>query len=189
MFKQLFLLLFGLITKPVPVWKMLSEKQEKNNEDFCRSYLFPIIGIIALLSFVGGIISSETFDVQKALKMTISQVMIYGGSFYLISFILSNYLFPRFNLENNKFLAEKFTGYSSSLIYVLVMILSLFPGLFFLNILLLYTVYIIWTGAIEFLKVKEDLLIRFMIFASILILLTPPLIGFLITLLMPGMKI
>ncbi|MDR0682909.1 MAG: hypothetical protein LBG15_13835 [Dysgonamonadaceae bacterium] len=188
MFKQLFILLFQLITKPVPVWERLSEQQKKNNDDFYKSYLFPIIGTIALLSFVGIIISTETFNVQLALKRVILQVMIYGGSFYSVSFVLSSYIFPRFDLPVNKLLAERFTGYSSSLTYIVVMILSLFPSFFFLNLFLLYTVYIIWAGAIEFLKIREAFLMKFTMFTSILILLTPFLIDFLIKLLMPGMK-
>jgi hypothetical protein len=182
MFKQLFILLFQLITKPVPTWKRLSEEEEKNNDDFYKSYLFPIIGTIALLSFAGAIISIETFNVQLALKRVILQVLIYGGSFYLVSFVLSSYLFPRFDLANNKLLAERFAGYSSSLIYVAVMILSLFPSFFFLNLFLLYTVYIIWVGAIEFLKIREAFLMKFTMCTSILILLTPFLINFLIRL-------
>jgi hypothetical protein len=177
-----------MVTKPVPVWKRLSEQQEKNNDDFYKSYLFPIIGIIALASFAGVIISTETFNVQSALKKVILQVMIYGGSFYLVSFVLSNYIFPRFNLATDKLLAERFTGYSSSLIYTVVMILSLFPSFFFLNLFLLYTVYIIWVGAVEFLKIREAFIMKFVLFTSILILLTPFLIDFLIKLLMPGMK-
>jgi hypothetical protein len=189
MFKQLFILLFHLITKPVPTWEKLSEKQEKNNDDFYRSYLFPIIGIIALLSFAGGIISAETFNVQKALKTVISQVMVFGGSFYLSSFLLSKYIFPRFDLEKDKLFAERFTGYSSALVYVVAMFLSLFPGFFFLYVFLLYTIYIVWTGSSEFLKIEESLSLKFTIYTSLLILLMPFLTGSLITLLMPGMKI
>jgi hypothetical protein len=189
MFKQLFILLFRLISNPVYAWKRLSKEQEKDNDIFYKSYLFPIIGIIALLSFAGILISTKAFNVSLALKTALLQVMIYGGSFYLVSFILSNYVFPRFDLPGDKLFSERFTGYSSSLNYAVGMVLSLFPHFIFLNIFLLYTVYIIWTGAIAFLKIKDDYSIKFTIFASILILLTPFLVGFLIQLLMPGMKI
>jgi hypothetical protein len=121
--------------------------------------------------------------------MVLKQVMIYGGGFYLVSFILSEYLFPRFELEKNKWLSERFTGYASSLIYAIVMVQSLFADLFFLPILSFYTVYIIWTGAVQFFNIKENQLIKFTTFASILIMLIPFLINFLIDLLMPGMRI
>lgn len=188
MYKNLFLLLYKLITQPVVAWKELSLRQDKNNEDFYKGYLFPVVGIIALLSFIGVLISVKSFDVQLALKIVIKEVMIYGGGFYFASFILSEFIFPRFDLEKNKLLAERFTGYSSSLLYVIAMIKSLFPSFFFLDIIGLYTIYILWTGIAHFLNVKEILSVKFTIFVGILILLTPFLLDFLINLLMPGMR-
>ena len=190
MIKQLGILLFKLITEPTPTWRQLSEKQDPGNEYFYKGYLFPIVGMIALLSFVGVLIT-YSFDIhwlQTVLKVVIKQVIIYGGSFYIIAFILAEHLFPRFGLSKNKELAERFTGYSSSLVYVVAMIKALFPSLFFLEILVFYTTYILWTGTTHFLKIKEDLLIKFTIFATAIILFIPFLVDRLIGLLMPGMK-
>jgi hypothetical protein len=189
MFKQLFVLLYKLIAESSPTWKKLSEEPEENNENFYKSYLFPVIGIIALLSFVGVMLSVKSFSVQLALKIVIKQLIIYFGSFYLISFVLSEYLFPRFDLEKDKLLSEKFTGYSSSLIYAVVMVKAVFPSFFFLEIIVFYTIYIIWTGAVQFLEIDENRLIKFTIFASVIIMAVPILIKFLIESLMPGMKI
>ena len=191
MYRQLFILLYQLITNPVATWKILSEKQHKNsnNEDFYKNYLFPIIGIIALLSFIGIVIHGKGFDVQLALKTVLKNVMIYGGSFYFISFFLSEFIYPRFELEKDKISSELFVGYSSVLIYVVAMLKGLMPFLFFLDIFSIYSVYIIWTGASSFLALKEELWIKFTIFAGILILLTPYLLNLLINLLMPGMRI
>ncbi|MDR0427696.1 MAG: YIP1 family protein [Dysgonamonadaceae bacterium] len=190
MYKQLFILLYKIITVPASTWKFLSEKQDnKDNETFYKGYLFPVIGIIALLSFMGVIISLQRFDVQQALKITLKEIMIYGGSFYLVSFVLSEYVYPRFGLKKNKRSAELFTGYASSPIYVIAMLKTIFPALFFLEILSLYTIYVVWTGAAYFLNIKEEQWIKFATFAGLLIVMTPFLLNFLINLLMPGMKI
>ena len=187
MFKQLFVLLFQLIAAPTQTWEALSEKQEKNNEDFQKSYFFLILGIIALLAFIGLLVSTKSFSFQSALKEVIKQLLIYAGSFYAVSIVLSEYLFPRFGLGKNKLLAERFTGYASSLIYIVAMIKALFPQFFLLEIVIFYTVYIIWTGAVKFLGIEENQWIKFTIFASILILATPVLIRGIIYLLMPGL--
>lgn len=189
MYKRLFVLLYKLILSPVSTWKILSEGQDRNNDEFYKGYLFPIVGIIALLSFVGVLFSVKLFEVQLALKIVLKQVMIYGVGFYLVSFILSEYVFPHFQLEKDKLLSERFTGYASSVIYAVAMIKALFPSLFIVDILGVYTIYIIWTGTAHFLKIREDLWIKFTIFAGILIMLTPFLLDFLINLLMPGMRI
>lgn len=191
MFKQLFVLLFKIITEPTPTWAQLSEKEDKDNENFYKSYLFPIVGIIALLSFLG-VLMSHSFDVhvlQKVMKTVIKQVIIYGGSFYIMSYALSVFVFPRFHLPKDKLRAEQFTGYTSALIYAIAMIKALFPSLFLLDLFVFYTIYILWTGAVQFLKINEDLIIKFTIFAGTIILVTPFLLNLLINLLMPGMKI
>jgi hypothetical protein len=190
MFKQLFVLLFKLIAASTPTWKQLSERAERDNESFYKSYLFPVVGMIALLSFVG-VLMDEAFDVhllQRVLKCVIRQVLVYGGSFYLVSYVLGEYLFPRFGLPKNRATAEQFTGYGSALIYAIAMIQSLFPSLFLLKILVFYTLYLLWTGAEHFLKVRDSGLIRFTVLAGIVVLLTPFLVERLMGWLMPGMQ-
>ena len=190
MFKQLFVLLFKMITESTSTWKYLSEKEDKDNGIFYKSYLFPIVGIIALLSFIG-VLMNHSFDVnvlQRVLKTVIKQVIIYGGSFYIVSYALSEFVFPRFHLPKDHLQAELFTGYASALIYTIAMVKALFPTFFLLEILVFYTIYILWTGAIHFLKINETLIIKFTIFAGIIILFTPFLLNVLINLLMPAMK-
>lgn len=189
MIKPLFILLFRLIAEPALSWEFLSEGQKKDNEDFYKNYLFPIIGLIALLSFVGVLISSKNFSMALALKVVIRQVVVYLGSFYLVSFVVSEYLFPRFDLEKNRIPAEQFTGYSSALIYTVAMIEAMFPSFFFLEIIVFYTIYMIWTGAGRFLRIYEEQWIKFTVFASILIMLAPYFIRLLIDIFMPNMKI
>ena len=188
MLKQLFILLFRLITDPISSWEKLSEKQETDNENFYKSYLFPIFGIIALFSFVGILLTTKTFDVQLALKTVIKQLIVYGGGFYLASQFLFGYIFPRFELEKDKLISERFVGYSSSVVYVVAMLHALFPNLFLLEIFTLYTIYIIWIGASRFLGIKENQWIKFTIFASVLIMLIPFLLYWIVSLVMPGLK-
>jgi hypothetical protein len=191
MLKQLFVLLFKIIAESTHTWKQLSERRDEGNEFFYRGYLFPIVGIIALLSFIGVLIDSS-FDVrvlQRVLKTVIKQVIIYGGGFYIMSHFLSEFVFPRFGLPKNRLRAELFIGYGSSLVYAIAMIKALIPSLFLLEILVFYTVYILWTGAVQFLRISEGHIIKFTIFAGLIVLVTPFLLNTLINLLMPGMKI
>jgi hypothetical protein len=189
MFKRIFILLFRLVIEPEKMWIELSEKQEGNNEDFYKSYLYPVFGMIALLSFVGVFVSFESFNFQIALKAVIKQMIIYFGGFYFASYVFTDFVIVKFTEKKDKFLCERFVGYSSALVYMVAMILSLFPGLFFLLLLILYSVYIIWHGIVHYIKIKEENWMKSTIYSSIVILLSPILIGFLIDFLLPGMKI
>jgi hypothetical protein len=189
MLKQLFFLLFMLISNPNKAWNRLAEKQENRNEDFYKSYLYPVLGWITLLSFAGTLFSIEKFDVQIALKIVIKQITVYFGGFYLASIVLSEWILPRFKETKDIHLCERFVGYSSALIYAIAMLKSLFPSLFFLSLIALYSVYMIWEGAANYLKIREDSMVKFTVLSGITIILSPIVLNFLIEWLIPGMKI
>lgn len=189
MYKKLFILLFGLTASPEKTWKQLSEKQEKETqEDFYKSYLYPIFGIIALLAFIGVLGNLKQFEVAIALKTVIRETLTYFLAFYASSFILTKLLTSYFHFSVTQHRSERFTGYASAPIYLVAMVSALFPSLFFLQILMLYTVYIIWQGAVYYLKLNETNWVKFTIFASISIVLMPGILSFILSLLMPGLK-
>lgn len=156
MFKKLFIRIYRLIAKTTPTWQEVSNEQDRKNEAFYNTYLFPVVGVIALLSFIGMMMPFKSFEISNALKTVLKQVFIVGGSFYLNTFIISRWMFPCVDITPNRTLAERFTGYASALIFALTMLKSLFPGLFFLEILSIYTFYMVWIGAIEYLKIDDE---------------------------------
>ena len=181
-------MLFRLILQPAKTWADLSEKQEDDNENFFKSYLYPILGLIALLSFAGIFISTKEFNLQLALKTVISQLLIYFAGFYLASYALSEILFRFFQREKDIKLSQRFVGYSSALIYLVSMIQSLFPAFFFLELLVFYTIYMIWIGSFIYMKIAENEQVKFTVWASVIILFSPQLIELIVYLLMPGLR-
>ncbi|MDR0507667.1 MAG: YIP1 family protein [Dysgonamonadaceae bacterium] len=189
MWKNIFILFFGLITEPTKKWDNLAEKNEKDNENFYKNYLHPVFGIIALFAFVGALFETGKFDMQIAMKAVIKQIAVYFGSFYLSLFIMSEFVMPRFKNDHKKLLTERFIGYASVLVYLVAMLRSLSPSMSPLLLIVFYSVYIIWVGAVRYLKMREEYLIKFTVVASIILLLLPISLEQLINLLMPGMKI
>jgi hypothetical protein len=187
MLKQLYLLLSGLVIAPAKTWESLAGNQESNNENFYKSYLYPIIGIIALLSFLGVWFGTKDFQIQTVLKFVIKETITYFGGFYLAAYGLFRLSEKYFGLDTDLQHFERFTGYSSSAIYVIACISALFQFLFFLQIFILYTAYIVWHGANIYIAVKENYLTKFTIFASAVIILSPVVIRIIMTLIMPGL--
>ncbi|GHT65024.1 hypothetical protein AGMMS50239_23860 [Bacteroidia bacterium] len=189
MLKQLYSLLFGLIAAPAKTWEALAVagKQEPNNEPFYKSYLYPLIGIIALMSFFGVWIGSKDFQIQTALKIVIKETITYFGGFYLAANGLFRLSGKYFGLTANLQSLERFTGYSSAAIYVVACVNALFQSLFYIQIFILYTVYIVWHGSRFYMVVKENYLTKFTIFASAIVILSPIVIRIIMTLVMPGL--
>jgi hypothetical protein len=189
MFKQLFILLYNLTVAPEKTWKELSENQDISNENYKQNYLYPIFGLIAALAFLGVFFSMKDFNIQFALKAVIREFLTYFLGYYLVVLVLFRFVFKYFNREESMIVCERFTGYSSAVIYVIAMVYSLFPSLFFIQIFIFYAAYVIWHGTRYYLKIGEENQTRFTIFASLLIILSPFIIQTFISLMMPGLEI
>lgn len=187
MYKDLFILLFDLIVSPDKAWNKLSGEQDKNNAGFYRNYLYPVLGIIAICSFIGILIVFKKFDVQLALKTVIKDVLTYFAAFFSASWLLSKVLSNYFTFPSGINTSERFVAYSSAPIYITAVFQALFPSLFFIQILNLYSFYVIWKGASIYLHIEERDLTRFTIFAGAIVLFLPPIIGRIIQFLMPGL--
>jgi len=189
--KRIYDLLVGLISQPAKTWNILSNKQVNNNENFFKSYLYPLLGIVALLSFVGVFITmSEPEGIrtklnigehfQFALKNCLRLAIITFAGFHTASYILSEVMKKLFNRPGELSLCRRFVGYTSAFVYLMILIRSLFPSLFFLYIFLLYVVYIIWEGAIPYMKIEEKDQMKFTVWAGAIVLLTPFLVEIII---------
>lgn len=187
MYKQLFILLFELIAYPEKTWKALAEKQDTDNENFQKGYLYPVFGIIALLSFTGILLYLEEWNVQVALKMMIRELLSYFAGYFAAVFALSRLMAKFFKQEPENALNERFVGYASAMVYACAMLYAIFPSLLFVHLFSIYTFYLVWQGAIHYLSVKEEYLTKFTIFASILIILFPLIVRLLLSLMMPGL--
>lgn len=82
--------------------------------------------------------------------------------------------------------AEKMVAYSFTVIYVLKVVAAVIPSLFFLQILDVYTVYIVWEGCRVIFNIDEDERGKIMLFISLSIIFTPMFIKRVILLMLPA---
>lgn len=190
MYKDLFKWVIAITATPGKAWKELSEKEE-NEKDFLTQFVFPLIGLVALAAFIGILFTRKEFDVELALKSSIKVLISYFGGFYLAAYWLNELWGNMFRREKDLKLIQRFVGYSSAMMYGLNMLLLLLPisDFFFLRIFVVYTVFIVWEGAVPYMKVEENSRLKFVLIASALIVLLPEIIGFLLYILMPGLRV
>lgn len=188
MFKGLFNTTIALIFNSSEKWKELAEARTDDHEKFLSGFVYPFIGLITIVAFLGVLFTRKEFDVQIALKASILALLSVFGGFFLASYLLNevwNFLFKR---EKDIKLCQNFVGYSSVLMFSLNILLNLLPEFFFLRFFLLYTIYIVWEGAIPYMGVKEPEQLKFVSFATAIIIVTPLVLEFTLELLMPGLR-
>lgn len=174
MWRDIFVTVIQFIVASPRAWKEI-DQEDRTLEGFTSRFLYPIFGIIALASFVGGLWFTRDGDLQGALKDTIVSVVAVFGGFYIASYAL-NEAAPRFGQKKDLHRFQQFVGYSSVVLYALYTITSFLPDFFILWLLVLYTLYLVYTGAAIYLKVLPEKRVNFSILASVLVVLTPTLI-------------
>ena len=191
MFKELFNQLCRIIFQPANAWKVLADEAEEGiigNDSFLKKYLYPVIGIVSLLTFAGVFFHKKDFEVELAIRLTIKVVIALFAGFYMASFSLSKVMENFFSAGDNCKRCQRFVGYSSALIYVMYTVLAIFPNFGFLQLILLYTVYIIWEGATVYMQIVEHERNKFTVAATAIVLLSPFIIEKIMFFTMPGMR-
>ena len=187
MFKEIFVKLMNLIFKPAEAWSLVL-REDREYESFLSRYIYPLVGMIALAAFVGIVFNRKEFDLVIALKSTVIELTSSAGGFFLGAYLLNEVRRGIFKQPKNMKQCQYFVGYASAVMFLLRIIQSLIPEFFFLHILVLYTVYIIWEGAVHFMQISENEQLKFTIYASTIILLSPLIINATLFLMMPGMR-
>ncbi len=187
MYKEIFRWVVAIISQPARAWEALRQKEEKGDE-FLSRFVYPLIGLVTVAAFVGMLFTRKEFDVELALKVAVRTLVSTLGGFFLAAYLLNELWQGVFKRAKDMRLCQRFVGYASSLMFALNIVLVLFPEFFFLRIFLLYTCYIVWEGAAAYMQVEEAVRLKFVVFATVLVLLTPWLIGLLLSMFMPGLS-
>ena len=187
--KVIFSTAIALIFKPAETWKKLRDKQKEDYEKFLSDFIYPFVGLVTIASFIGILFTRKEFDVQIALKASILSLISVLGGFFLASYLVNEVWRKMYHRENNFKLCMCFVGYSSSLMYMLNILLSLLPEFFFLRFFALYIIYIVWEGAIPYMDVTEEEQLKFVGISTALIILTPLAIEVALGLFMPGLRL
>jgi len=188
MFNEIYKRLVGLIIKPGETWEQLHRKEE-TQKTFLARFIYPLIGLITLAAFLGVLFTRKEFDFEVAFKITIRTFVAVAGGFFLGAYLLNEVWKGVFKQSSNTELCRFFVGCSSALMFVLNIVTALLPEFFFLNVVVLYTVYIIWEGSIFFMEVREEVRLKFTVFASFIVIVTPFFIEQALRMLMPGFRI
>lgn len=175
-YKLLFSRTKNLIVSPKSEWSTIhTEKSDLNS--ILSEYALPYIGVLTLITFVSYITSHQGYAFSSALKFALSEFTSLFGGLYITYFITLNIL-PKFTLTVNssdlKNVAFKICAYGSIILYLVKILIELIPQVVYLQIIALYTAYIVWLGTKEIGEFEsKDLRVVFTIIVSVLLLFIP----------------
>lgn len=188
MYKVILQTIVSLGTSPIPSWKKLAEKDTSNANEFLSRFFYPLLGLATLTTFVGILWNRKGFELEYALKSASLTFITLFAAFFLSSRILNKIFVRYFKQQDNLQHVQHFVGYVLSFSYVILILMSLLPALFFVKFGVLYIPYIIWVGSQNFIPVEEKLRIRFMVVTSVVLFCIPTIVEKVLLFLMPRLS-
>lgn len=63
MYKEILRRIIAIISQPRRTWHLLAKRKE-NNEEFLASFIYPLIGLMTVVAFLGILFTRKEFDVE-----------------------------------------------------------------------------------------------------------------------------
>jgi hypothetical protein len=184
-YKELFDRSYQLLKHSSSEWEKITSS-ESDTKNTLNEFVLPMAGLCSLAAFLGIMFTKVSFE--KALIEAIISIGKSFGGVYLSFYILQETA-NKFNLERNKVRFMQLVGYSYVVIFVTDFVTHLIPELFFLNFLKLYIFYVVWEGVAFCTQVAEDKRRTYVIYVSVVILLSSLIIERALYFFMPGAEI
>ncbi len=143
-----------VIFNPKEFWISKKESEESQTE-LLTSYFLPVLLVLALVVFLGEFFRSTHFYMGYAVLKGVREFVLFILVYYLSVYFTSE-LMKTFGIEKNKAIARQLVIYSFTPLLLVSMVTGLFPFLYVLDILGLYSFYIFWVGVQELLVFPDQ---------------------------------
>lgn len=174
---------WGLMMSTSQTWEgIVNDKEERP----FKSYFTPLMLICVATVLIFKIIYADSKHIQNGFVFAVVAVIAYTGSYYFTRYFTTSYLKKNHPEKNNLQVVEKMVAYSFSVIFPIKLITTIIPSLFFLQILNVYTVYIVWEGCRIIFDMDEDERGKIMLIVGLSVMFLPAIISKIILFMLPG---
>ena len=176
----------SILFQPIQFWAKL----RSFNLSFTRFFLlfvFPVVGVFGICVFAGQSLSTmSTATVGYVLLYALLVTVIYLLAYYL-SVLALNAIIPAFGGNKTGIRAATLIFYSAIPFYFSQMVVGLFPSLFFIKLLSLYSLYLFYSGCVLLIRPAKERQIAFFFVALLVTIGIHLLLFFLVVL--PVLKV
>lgn len=173
-YKELFQKSLKLISSPANAWE---EIRLEDRRKVFTAFVYPMIGLCALSVFIGSLWTMgwggpQSFQFAMT-KCASSAVSLFGG-YFLAAYFINELRVRLLGQSDDLALTRQFAGYALVVVFLLKMVLGILPDFWIIaQLLLLYTVYVVWEGSTVLMQVDDKQRLRFTLLASVLLIFCP----------------
>lgn len=183
-FLNIILRSWGLMKSTSQTWENITEDTTKKHP--FRMYFMPLLLVCVGVVMVFKTVYASSKNIQTGFVYAVVMFIAYVGAFYLTKYLLGRYIQKNHPEKNSVELQEKLIAYSFSVVFAIKLITTIIPSLFFLQILNVYTIYIVWEGCRVMFDIDEDERGKIMLIVGLSIMFSPAVISKVVLFMLPG---
>jgi hypothetical protein len=176
---------WGLMMSTALTWEAIRNELKSENNTF-KTFVLPWTIIVSLVVSVFSALYSTQKVIETGFVMGFVTAIAIVGSYYLSRSLAFSFFRKNHSDLFSKSDISKIVAHSFSVVYLTKIIASIIPSLFFLQILNVYTVYIVWEGCRIFFNINEDERGKSMLLISLCVIFMPSIISRIILMMLPG---
>lgn len=143
-----------LLLTPNEFWKNKKEVVSES-KTLWLTFLLPIMLAVAVAVFMGEFFQRTDFFIEYPLLKALREIVLFTLTYFL-GVTITNELMKSFGAEKNIDIARKLVVYSMTPLVLVSIVTGLFPFLYVLDIVGLYSFYLFWLGAKEMLSFPDN---------------------------------
>lgn len=174
-----------LIVSPHEGWKDIN-KYSIPNDVVMRSLFYPCLALLAVTQFIPYYIGYNGGELSAVIVAAMIDFVKYFIGFFAISCLLNGFFADMFKSRVQVNKLNNFIAFCLIILAVFNILRNLMPGFPFFDIFPLYIIYVVFRG-LGYLTIPEIRAKGFIALASLLLLLIPSGIKFVLNLLIPNM--
>lgn len=175
---------WGLMMSTSQTWEGI--KAENSNRSAFKTYYVPFMLVCVSVVLVFKMLYADSDRIQTALVYAVLTVLSYMGAFFFTRYLTTRFIKVNHPTKNDASIIEKIISYSFAVVFVLKIVTTIIPSLFFLQILNIYTVYLVWEGCRVMFDMDEDERGKIMLIIGLSAMFVPALISKIVQLMLPG---
>ncbi len=174
-----------LIVSPHEGWKDIGKYTIPNNLLLSKLY-YPCLAVLSISQFIPYLINSGYSNLQNIIMLVMIDFVKFFIAFFAISYILTGIYTSFFDSCDKINNLNNFIVFNLTILVIFNILRNIMPGFPFFEVFPLYIVYVSYRG-INYLSILEKDSIKFILITSLLLLLIPIGIAFLLDLMIPNL--
>ena len=173
----------------VRMWQLMmhtSATWEGILENVFKTFLLPVLMLVVGLNAFFKFVYADSNRFQTGIVYALAAFIAYLSAYFTARYFTVKHIVKHHPEKNNRQNIEKLIAYSFVVVFVLKIATIVIPSLFFLQILNIYTVYIVWEGCRVLFDLDEDERGKIMLIISLSVMLLPGMVNKLILTILPG---